>query len=711
MDFKEQLLKIQMKSLKSLLWPSLNEQTPKCTVVEIYLNRLSVIETKELELCKSMKDYLSLTNKDIQLCNQVNAVIDEATNYASQVRNIYIKNDYHMKSQSSKLYETLPKFSDKSDIHIFEFIRRFESITAEFDIPAEKAEFLYSKFLCPTIQQEIIRYKWNYNEMKQVLIKRYGNVRTIVNRMLYSVSTCQIPSPRETMNIHLDYYRKLQFVFQNVNDLLSFVNVPSDEIQGYLFSNDFISKALLTFPQDAELSFFKNLQDLGRDMLRIEGKAAFKVLLSTINQLYDMYDSSFLNKPEAISVNVREDLNSNVRLNESNDAFNQNNCLMGTNARKKANIIKTDRSKSLKPISPHRFPCIIDGHNHSIGKCEEFFQISPQQRAEYKKLFRYKYCILCLQSSEICKFRGCANTEQIPSILQCKDCKAVSKIDDKQTYSIMFCFSERHSKPSNCDIIKALELYVPEFESKHIDFSINIAYQLKKPKSIKMLSNSRTRAMDPDEPISVYNTKSGVQELNSDEDIIKEPSGNSIQIMQLLNIKGKTVLTMFDTGANQNLVDGKLAEELSIKVIKPEPSLISVISGSKIWTEYGKYNLALGPIKEKDYFEMNLQGISSVTKSVPHYSLAQVNEVVRDSFKIDDYTTLPSYIGGDKVRLLIGLKNALIQPILLFTLSSGLGVYKSPFTDIFGSNICYGGPHSSFSLQDKTKMNKKLGDT
>ena len=93
MDFKEQLLKIQMKSLKSLLWPSLNEKTPKCTVVEIYLNRLSVIETKELELCKSMKDYLSLTNKDIQLCNQVNAVIDEATNYASQVRNIYIKND------------------------------------------------------------------------------------------------------------------------------------------------------------------------------------------------------------------------------------------------------------------------------------------------------------------------------------------------------------------------------------------------------------------------------------------------------------------------------------------------------------------------------------------------------------------------------------------------------------------------------------------
>ena len=38
---------------------------------------------------------------------------------------------------------------------------------------------------------------------------------------------------------------------------------------------------------------------------------------------------------------------------------------------------------------------------------------------------------------------------------------------------------------------------------------------------------------------------------------------------------------------------------------------------------------------------------------------------------------------------------------MLFTLPSGIGVYKSPFKDIFGSYYCYGGPHDTFSKVNK----------
>ena len=53
--------------------------------------------------------------------------------------------------------------------------------------------------------------------------------------------------------------------------------------------------------------------------------------------------------------------------------------------------------------------------------------------------------------------------------------------------------------------------------------------------------------------------------------------------------------------------------------------------------------------------------------------------------------------GGGKVNLLIGIKNTNLVPILIKTLKSGVGVYKSPFKDIFGSRIIFAGPHASFT--------------
>jgi len=63
----------------------------------------------------------------------------------------------------------------------------------------------------------------------------------------------------------------------------------------------------------------------------------------------------------------------------------------------------------------------------------------------------------------------------------------------------------------------------------------------------------------------------------------------------------------------------------------------------------------------------------------------------------DSIEQLPPYIGGSPVHLLIGIKNTRLSPVLVKVLDSGIGVYRSPFTDIFGSNIIFGGPHEVFT--------------
>lgn len=487
LNIQERLLKIQMNSLNALLWPSLDEQTPKCTLTDVYANRLPAIEVKELELCKSLKDYLCASTCNVQLCNDIAIVIENSAGYVSEARTLYIKKECHMKSERSKLYDTLSQFTGQSDMHIFEFLKRFDAITQDFDIASEKVEFLYQRYLCTNIQEEVIQYKDDYSQLRKMLILKYGSIKNIVNVLLYPISNEGVPGREDNVTVQVSYYRKLQYAFHKINELLTFPGVPANQVQEYLFSNEFITNLLLYLPRDAELDFIRQLQCLDKDDIRFQGKVAYKVLFNTVKQFYDMFDISARNK-------VISQSSTKVKNNDSNDITRETDADLKSNVSECLNCkdsnsdnmdcrhshsinapSKLDKLKISKPVSKYKFPCIIAGHDHSLGECEEFFQMSPQQRIEHKRQFKFKYCILCLQSSDKCKFKNCSNVKAMPSILKCSDCKAVSKHGDKQVYSILYCFTEKHCKPSNYDIIKALEEYIPSFKQNQYNRCINIA--------------------------------------------------------------------------------------------------------------------------------------------------------------------------------------------------------------------------------------------
>ena len=60
-------------------------------------------------------------------------------------------------------------------------------------------------------------------------------------------------------------------------------------------------------------------------------------------------------------------------------------------------------------------------------------------------------------------------------------------------------------------------------------------------------------------------------------DVIPEVRHDSIGVMQYLNIGGQSVLCLFDRGANQHLIEGKIAEQIGMKVVNREPSSIGVV--------------------------------------------------------------------------------------------------------------------------------------
>ena len=121
------------------------------------------------------------------------------------------------------------------------------------------------------------------------------------------------------------------------------------------------------------------------------------------------------------------------------------------------------------PVNKLRFPCLIKNHDHEISQCREFFFKDPKERLELRKKAKFKYCLVCLQSSEACYSKKCENFNAVPDELICKDCKSASKITKKPWYSILFCFSEKHKKSNNSSILKAFEEYIPGFSHSKLE--------------------------------------------------------------------------------------------------------------------------------------------------------------------------------------------------------------------------------------------------
>ena len=64
---------------------------------------------------------------------------------------------------------------------------------------------------------------------------------------------------------------------------------------------------------------------------------------------------------------------------------------------------------------------------------------------------------------------------------------------------------------------------------------------------------------------------------------------------------------------------------------------------------------------------------------------------------VDRSVQLPRTLGGASVGLLMGITSTKTDPVLVYTLPNGLGIYRSPFKDRDGCSLAYGGPHQIFS--------------
>jgi hypothetical protein len=260
------------------------------------------------------------------------------------------------------------------------------------------------------------------------------------------------------------------------------------------------------------------------------------------------------------------------------------------------------------------------------------------------------------------------------------------------------CGLQNHSKPDEKDMNTALEKWILGFKASKLSKPINVGFTLLLAGASTNPPRSRSSPPDPSSTPVAFDTSSGLSRPVAKTDtVVKGSKEESFYVMQMLCIAGEPVLTFYDSGSNAHLVDGVLAERAGFRVVDDSCTRIGVIGGGDIWSEYGVYSCILGPDINNQYHEVECQGLARITSAFPEFDLRPLHSKVYRALPGGWKEQLPDSIGGDRVKLLIGIRSSSLAPIQRYTLPSGLGVFQSALTNINGSSICFRGPHEVFT--------------
>jgi hypothetical protein len=277
----------------------------------------------------------------------------------------------------------------------------------------------------------------------------------------------------------------------------------------------------------------------------------------------------------------------------------------------------------------------------------------------------------------------CAIVNEVPADTICQECLRTNK-SGRVPPSIICCGLKFHRKPVVADVMEAMENWIPGFQAASLGVPISINW-LQINHSI--ISNRQMDwSVEQNEEYLVYNTQTGTtRKVQSSDRIVATSDQCACYVMQHLNIAGERVLTFYDSGANNNIVEYRLARDAEFHQIGRNPVSFNVAGGGSIRSDYGQYAAILGPDVNGDLHDIECQAVDRITSEFPRFRLKEV--IAEAKPMMGDNQIFPLETGGGVVRLLIGIRSTQLAPALRMSLPSGLCVYESKFRDVYGATL------------------------
>ena len=699
LKFLHQELDTKIKKVKHIIG---SDTTWKSDVQEV--KRIYAIDrpriTKLMDQISSVVSQISKSENIDGTCYiNYTTIIDDADAWLKELDDSHHQITVAASGQLSNLSNTaanITPFSANASQNIYEFLADFEAAYLHVGNSKQRAERLY-KHLSESIQLSCVSVSSSYTELRALLVSKFGNVSSILN-LMFTIVEAAHKATGQSNATQLNYFSQWAKFFLRADQLGNNATISAEEVNRHLSSVTVFDRLIATLSEHDETILFHRLRENGIDTNQPQGPFALRLLRAYIKERVEDLNR-LISRRDIKSSQQPQSKQKGVAINQASVSPE-----VVSNSPTIPTVTATQVPTRTSPpwwTNGLAFPCPLINHDHEIATCSEYLSMTPTQRRTDAKNNSRRICWACLRPFSSCR-KKCVQDTRIKDILKCPGCVDAAKGKDYPPKTVLFCTNPDHEsrKPTPTEFFRELKWYLkimaPTITENTVVFSnLSFVTSSLKPENSMSAGNpsSKSREVDPKEPVSVYETSSG-DKVGTETRSLHESVHDACLLLQIVKIGKTQCLLMFDRGANVNLIDGEVAEREELCVLNQDPTTINVAGGDKLLSQYGKYLITLGA-HDLGWHRLTCHGMPEVTVKFPRYDLSDVNRECRNAF--GKSLTLPTFTGGAPVSLLIGIQNVMLDPVRIGILPSGVGVFQSPFRDIFGSNICYAGPHPSFT--------------
>ena len=656
--------------------------------------------TKYSRECRDgLLKYVSYPGADNDYCSRVKDLLERADNWTIEMEMLYSQTEAHAITSSKGDTSKLTVFSDNSEKTVYEFFDSLELCLMGWGTGKQRAQELRS-LLSEELKDQLEDKLESYSRTKQYLIQLFGSPERIVSEIVAGLASKRKPSYANKKEKY-QFYAELTRGVSRLDKLVKIPNIDVNALETVLYSRNTLKSLIGLLPEYDSDQLRREMSSRKMDWSNPQGVATFGLFKETAET-----ERNILEIFKGLDTSISKPKNKTVHATNVGYSSEEEQGAHGT-------------SHPYSPPKPWyapnaRFPCPLDGHKHEMSECVNFLSMTPSERWEKTK--KNRICYACLRPKLVCVGRTCTFTATVPETLVCQGCVDFAKLNGWAPFSILMCKKGAHEalRVKYGDVKKQLDKYLGKLHTGINESNLKISANFMYGTHQTSMSCTKITGCNCQEHDSVLNfetptidSRTGCRVNPSVDKIIPQIPEHSFYLMQTLKIGGSEVLTFWDRGANANLGEGEFMVKEGLQLVTAKPTELKVVGGGKIKTKYGSYRFNLGPTLAEEYHEIVCMGMESVTTKFRKYELTEIIDEFRATSKGDEKEEiLPPSVGGGKVQLLLGIKNTKLDPVLVRILPSGVGVYRSQFTDIYGSNIILAGPHKVFTQGNNTGKNE-----
>ena len=680
---------------------------PSSTTPDLMIKAMDTRDVPQLKemrsaIMKACKD-LKLENEDQRLSQYAAEAFRAAGKYIDAVDKEIRIRELHILADNKKVTPLqLKKFDGfkSNTTNVYEFLQQFEVVTRGM-LEKDMKEYLFQNYLSDELQNEVRHLRHSFALIKNALIKRYGNLNTLIREKKTQLKALPQPNFRSNKLTKANYLKSFKEVLDQLKTLVLLNRDKYPEMEREIYNSNRVMELASVMPDYYKSLFSQTLIDESNLRFQEEdlpGEDTFNLLVKFLRD-----------QARILEINITS-LSTGEEKHEDPTPPKKKTVNYAGGSKTDQRGSKPNKGNTKRTYDPNldtwRVACCFM-HPHIIrkvsdclsGKCDLFLQAHPSERT--RMAIKKGICTLCLLFK--CKIKApngpCGYKGEIAKSLVCQPC-ALNKTDT----NVLMCSDHKNDSKQ---VRKELVKFLPGFEeTTSIQIFMMGTYAPNAPIVLKTAEHTAPTTFKVRENKDAFNLTEGT--LVPQQDILhkihNETKHNPMYLLQTLSFAGTPVLTLYDTGASGECIKVEVAEKCKLAIVDPTPQYICVATGSVVPTGGCIYKAVIGPDTNGHYHSITMTGMNRITENIPNYDLT---EMIKD-LQTNQMSTplskekLPLNAGGDEVGMIIGIKQSRLIPNLELVLPNGLQVWRSKMKDIYDSDLIFSGPHYSITDQDKS---------